>query len=325
MEAVAAVNVVLALFCLLVHPWPDSVNSAGTVGFPSLSEIQDPTGDTTTSIPDPLVLLYPAVGFTAPCLLTGWVFRGRRFDDIEFIEFVPVFGVWRNSTETVSPTDYFLVADTGSLDELIQLSDDFFQYNLSEPVEVLEDDVLGVKIEDERRSQTLQLVFLSQLDSSEPIAFFIRDTSLSTFDTSSGQVNSRLPLVSPLLSSIPSTVALPSSSSDQLPSTTSQSVDDVTPTSSGAPMASESAEGTSSASVSTTSSPPPTVSLAALPVVAIAAPVAGAGVLLVLALALIVVCGALVAVRRRQRRKLNLSGDANSKQSRHRFVTGKCQ
>lgn len=306
MEAVAAVNVVLAaLFCLLVHPWPDSVNSAGTVGFPSLSEIQNTTGDTTTSIPRPLVLLYPAVGFKAPCLLTGWVFRGRLLDDIEFIQFVPVFSVWRNSTETVSPTDYFLVADTGSQQELIQLGGDFFQYNLSEPVEVLDDDVLGVKIA-RRMGQAFRLVFLSQQNSSEPIAFFIRDTSLSTFDTSSGQVNSRLPLVSPLLSSIPSTVALPpSSSSEQLPSTTSQSVDDVTSTSSGA---SESAGGTSSGSVPTTSSPPPTVSpAAALPVVAIAAPVAGAGVLLVLALALIVVCGALVAARRRQRRKLNLT------------------
>ena len=104
----------------------------------------------------------------------------------------------------MSPTDYFLVADTGSRGELVELGNDLFQYDLSEPVEVLEDDVLGMKIEDERRSQTLRLVFLSQLDSSEPIAFFIRDTSLSTFDTSSGQVNSedeRLPLVSPLLSS----------------------------------------------------------------------------------------------------------------------------
>ena len=128
------------------------------------------------------------------------MFRGRLLDDIEFIEFVPVFGVWRNSTETVSPTDYFLVADTGSRQELIQLGDDFFQYNLSEPVEVLEDDVLGVKIE-ERMGQAFRLVFFLQRDSSEPIAFFIRDTSLSTFDTSSGQENSRLPLVSPLLSS----------------------------------------------------------------------------------------------------------------------------
>ena len=128
------------------------------------------------------------------------MFRGRLLDDIEFIQFVPVFSVWRNSTETVSPTDYFLVADTGSQQELIQLGGDFFQYNLSEPVEVLDDDVLGVKIA-RRMGQAFRLVFLSQQNSSEPIAFFIRDTSLSTFDTSSGQVNSRLPLVSPLLSS----------------------------------------------------------------------------------------------------------------------------